>query len=57
MRRRIALGRKVPEYATQTWTYATSDSEWHPKKVEEPDESDWDLIRKQRIEDEIAYGE
>lgn len=51
--RLVAVGRRFPPFANLAIAF-TADPEWDPQPEPEPD---YDLIRKQQIEDEIAWGE
>jgi hypothetical protein len=67
-RRLVALGRKRAEFHTvemridnhpETEVAAAGLLPWRPRRdqIADPDEPDYDLLRKLRIESDIAWGE
>ncbi len=48
----VAVGHVKPEHGTLTVQFATGEPIWTPD--DQPEEPDWDLYRKQQIEDELG---
>jgi len=50
----VAIGRKKPEFHTLDVKVSNREPEWKPRLAPWLDSPDLDLMRKQRIEDELA---
>ena len=53
-RRLVAIGRKKPEFPTLDVRVSNKEPEWQPRLAPWLESPDLDLMRKQRIEDQLA---